>query len=639
MAIRVETFVSAKGGSTFFKAIGHPQVVSKAQALAARLREGRVAIYDPLGMAHDFAEFHDVSGLDLQAVLVQRIEDLGSERFGRPVQPVTALSELAIDTLFVAAFDARRLIDHIRHLIPSGVRVVSLDDLRVPEAMLTNRRRYLDPLNFATNFGFFRDADGWHTRIVTADYWSGWGASRPPTVWLCLFDQNGAVLAEWQEPLAAAGASLVLDSQAVRRRFGLPEFTGSLFMHVVGVAPQGHDVVKYALTTYGDDLDTELSCTHDANAWPSDLYAGLPAPCDGERVTLWIQNSHPLTIPRGGIGLNLMGSDVICWLDVEIPPFACYALDVASLLPDARWPQQIEVQAGRYFVRPRYEVKGANGRLRIAHANVERNDLRPDPGIAAAAQQLGKGYLLPAPILPLAQWNSVLQPTPMSTAQTELPITAIVYDASGHEVVRHPFGRLPRNLELAFDLSALAETSGGLASGYGHVELVFDFSEGGEADGWLHALFRYTQTASGHTAESSFGAHVFNTVLTYRDEPQSYAAGPPGLSTRLFLQIADAPLDTFCHLIYPASTPWHAQSATHLHLYNALGVEIAVSQISVPCSGSRLWRYSEMFDADSRCAAGSGAYVIIRDTTCRLFGYHGLINCDRSFCIDHMFGF
>jgi len=25
--------------------------------------------------------------------------------------------------------------------------------------------------------------------------------------------------------------------------------------------------------------------------------------------------------------------------------------------------------------------------------------------------------------------------------------------------------------------------------------------------------------ASGHVAESSFGAHVFNTLMTYRDEP------------------------------------------------------------------------------------------------------------------------
>ena len=26
---------------------------------------------------------------------------------------------------------------------------------------------------------------------------------------------------------------------------------------------------------------------------------------------------------------------------------------------------------------------------------------------------------------------------------------------------------------------------------HGHVELVYDFADGGDADGWLHALFRY----------------------------------------------------------------------------------------------------------------------------------------------------
>jgi hypothetical protein len=30
--------------------------------------------------------------------------------------------------------------------------------------------------------------------------------------------------------------------------------------------------------------------------------------------------------------------------------------------------------------------------------------------------------------------------------------------------------------------------------------------------------------------------------------------------------------------------------------------------------------------------------VVVRDTTCRLFGYHGLIG-DRAFSLDHMFGF
>jgi len=191
------------------------------------------------------------------------------------------------------------------------------------------------------------------------------------------------VLAQWQDALSAPGASLVVDSQTVRRRFNLGEYTGSLFIHVLGVA--GHDVVKYALDIYGDDAP-RLSCTHDANAWPSDLYAGLPAPKPDESVVLWIQNSHPVTIPKRGIGMNLMGSSEIAWLDEDIPPFVCHPLDVATLLPQARWPQQIEIQAGRYFVRPRYEVHAKNGRSRIAHANVERNDLAVAPVMANSAR-------------------------------------------------------------------------------------------------------------------------------------------------------------------------------------------------------------------------------------------------------------
>ena len=61
---------------------------------------------------------------------------------------------------------------------------------------------------------------------------------------------------------------------------------------------------------------------------------------------------------------------------------ASLGLDIASLLPGARWPQQIEVRAGKYVVRPRYEVTAADGRSRIAHVNVERN--RPEAGLQAA---------------------------------------------------------------------------------------------------------------------------------------------------------------------------------------------------------------------------------------------------------------
>jgi hypothetical protein len=51
-----------------------------------------------------------------------------------------------------------------------------------------------------------------------------------------------------------------------------------------------------------------------------------------------------------------------------------------------------------------------------------------------------------------------------------------------------------------------------------------------------------------------------------------------------------------------------------------------------------MFRYHATFSAEERAAAGDGAYILIRDTTCRLFGYHGL-SSGRAFSLDHMFGF
>jgi hypothetical protein len=513
--------------------------------------------------------------------------------------------------------------------------------MRIPPDRLTNRRFYLDPLNFATNFAFFRDTDRLHTRIATANYWSSHGGGAV-TCWVTLFDGDGEILAEWCESCGPAARSIVLDSREIRARFRLPEFCGQLFLHMVGAA--GHDIVKYALDTFGDgsaDLadgdDRSLSATHDANAWPADLYAGLPAPAPGEQVVLWVQNSHPFPIPPGAISLNPMGADGAVPIAEPIAPFASRAVDVARLLPGLAWPNQLELVAGKHMVRPRYEVI-EGGRRRIAHVNVERADLAPDPKLPGLGGALGKGYLLPAPILPRALWRTLVLPTPMAVRQAELPIVAVVYDPEGHEVLRRSFGRLPRRHATALDLD---ETAGieALGHGYGHVELAYDFSQGGEADGWLHAIFRYRHRATGHAAETSFGAHVFNTILTYRDEPQSYAGRPPGLSTRLFLRLGESGYDTMCQLIYPASRPWRPASTTEIVLHHGSGREIARVGMAIPCSGSRLWRYHTMFDAAARAGAGAGAYAIIRDPTCRLFGYHGLLGGDGAFSLDHMFGF
>ena len=109
--------------------------------------------------------------------------------------------------------------------MPPTAEIVSFDALRLPDSLLTVPASYLDPLNFATNFAFFRDADGLHTRLVTANYWSRYGAGEV-TLALILFDDAGRTLAEWREKVAAPNAAITLDSREIRERFGLPAFAG-----------------------------------------------------------------------------------------------------------------------------------------------------------------------------------------------------------------------------------------------------------------------------------------------------------------------------------------------------------------------------------------------------------------------------
>ena len=264
MPLKIDTFSNIKGGNSLYKALVHPLAAEKARALISKIvAAGTVAIYDPRDTLTNLAELYDISAWDIKHIYVQRLESLGHTVLGRITQPVTELNTCKATTLFIAAFDAERLLTHIRHLIPQGVSVITLDDIRLPSEMLTHQRNYLDTLNFATNFALFRDADGLHTTVASCNYWHGYGAKMPVVLWLSLFDQQGKILAQWQETLPQAAATYRIDSKEVRARFNLPEFTGSLFIHAQHVA--GHDVVKYALDTYGD-ADTVLSCTHDANA-------------------------------------------------------------------------------------------------------------------------------------------------------------------------------------------------------------------------------------------------------------------------------------------------------------------------------------------------------------------------------------
>ncbi len=636
MALRIETFDNTRGGNALYKALTHPAAAQPARALLDNLAHHvPVAIYDAGGAVEAFNAIYDLDRIEIAGAYVHEVARIGSTVLGRAAQPVTELPRCGARAVFVAAFDAERVVAQMRSYLPEGAAIFTLDAMRIPADRLTNSCAYLDPLNFATNFAFFRDAGGLHTRLVTANYWSGYGAGQI-SWWLTLFAEDGTILAEWREDCPPSASTIVLDSREIRERFRLSEFCGQLFLQVAGAA--GHDVVKYALDVFDkQERGGTLSCTHDANAWPADRYAGLPAPARGEQILLWVQNSHPVTIPPGAIGLTPMGEERVVTIGDPIAPFATRAVAVSELLPDTAWPRQIELRAGKHVVRPRYEVL-ERGRRRIAHVNVERGDLRPDLELPKLGAMLGKGYLLPAPVMPRESWQSVVLPTPMAVCQTDLPIAVLVYDPEGREVLRHPFGRLARAHATVLDLDEVGELDA-RGPGYGHLELIYDFSGGGEGDGWLHALFRYRHRRSGHAAETSFGAHVFNTVLTYRGEPQSYTGRPPGLSTRLFLRLGEPAYDTLCHLIYPASRPWLPASDTAIILYDAAGCEVARSRLAIPCSGSRLWYYRSLFDEAARARAGIGAYVIVRDTTCRLFGYHGLLGGDGAFSLDHMFGF
>jgi hypothetical protein len=60
--------------------------------------------------------------------------------------------------------------------------------------------------------------------------------------------------------------------------------------------------------------------------------------------------------------------------------------------------------------------------------------------------------------------------------------------------------------------------------------------------------------------------------------------------------------------------------------------------VPIACSGSVIIRPDVMFPK-TFASAGPGGYVLIRDPTCRLFGYHGLMDYAGGFSLDHMFGF
>jgi len=92
-------------------------------------------------------------------------------------------------------------------------------------------------------------------------------------------------------------------------------------------------------------------------------------------------------------------------------------------------------------------------------------------------------------------------------------------------------------------------------------------------------------------------------------------------------------------LIYPASAKWVAQSSTSLELYDSAGALLDSTSMQIACSGSAMVYPTLVFPAEKLRQAGEAGYVLIRDKTCRLFGFHGVDDGAGGFSFDHMFGF
>ena len=287
----------------------------------------------------------------------------------------------------------------------------------------------------------------------------------------------------------------------------------------------------------------------------------------------------PTPIPAGAVALDRMGAERPVALTQEVGPFATVAVDVGACAAGSALAGAD--RGARRAARGAAALRGDARRIACASRMSMSSAAICSPirRSRACRRSLGRGYLLPFPVLPRERFRSIVQPTPMAVAQTTLPMRLDVFDEAGNKVAERFLGCLPRDHDVALEVDDVAA---------GHAELVYDFRDGGEADGWLHALFRYEDRQSGHAAESSFGAHIFNTIMTYRDEPQSYGGPPPGLTTRLFLKLGDARRRSFAVLIYPASAPWHAQSATMLLLHDGAGEVIAEA-----ARGDRVFRLGD----------------------------------------------
>ena len=257
----------------------------------------------------------------------------------------------------------------------------------------------------------------------------------------------------------------------------------------------------------------------------------------------------------------------------------------------------------------------------------------------ALAEMLGKGYLLPAPVLPREAWRTSVLPTPMAVGQSELPIAAIVYDPQGNEVLRRPLGRLPRG--------RVTRSRPRRRSRHGSARRRLRPRRAGlrflgrRRGRWLAARdLPLSRTGDRPCRRDQF----WRACLQHHPDLSRRAAILRRPAAGAVDPAVPAARRRRLRHVVPSDLPGLAAVAAGKRHRNLLcdgsGREIARAAMAIPCSGSRLWRYHALFDAAERARAPAPALTRSSATpTCRLFGYHGLLGGDGAFSLDHMFGF
>jgi len=207
MPLRIETFSNVSGGNAFFKALTHPLAArKKLKAFSRRCapmdpwrfydppqhggygRPGLMILKSlPARRPITFRTWSSAAAANLRKPRGEACD--GATRFtgDRAIRP-----RLSTDPV---------LADQIKHLMtPRNERPQPLMALRLPDAMISDRAALSFTAQFSQRiFVFFRDGEGHHTRLVTANYWGGIWRKGCALLVPPFTMGNGVSLAEWED--------------------------------------------------------------------------------------------------------------------------------------------------------------------------------------------------------------------------------------------------------------------------------------------------------------------------------------------------------------------------------------------------------------------------------------------------------